>query len=491
VSVTPRALVLFPHQLFAGNVALAPGARVFLVEDALFFRQYPFHQQKLVLHRASMQVHATLLRKAGRDVTYIDSAKAPDMAQVVAQMTRAGITQVEYIDPVDDWLERRLLRELRTPGCSHACHPTPMFLTSKALLVAHFGGHRRPSMATFYAAQRRELGILVEDGQPVGGRWSFDTENRKRVPKALALPTRAPAPTSTEVRAACAYVRTRFPDNPGRAQDFAYPVTYAAAGAALDTFLREHLAQFGDYEDAMVADNAFLFHSVLTPMLNIGLLTPQGVVDRTLEHAREHATPLNALEGFLRQVIGWREFVRGAYAALGRAQRTRNFWGHTRPLPQSFWTGTTGIGPIDTVIRRVLQHGYAHHIERLMVLANFMLLCEFDPDDVYRWFMVFFVDAYDWVMVPNVYGMGLFADGGMITTKPYIGGSNYLARMSDFPKGEWCATWDGLFWRFIDKHRGYFTQQPRLAMMGRLVQRMPVATLAAHRARADAFLDAL
>ena len=175
--------------------------------------------------------------------------------------------------------------------------------------------------------------------------------------------------------------------------------------------------------------------------------------------------PLNSLEGFIRQIIGWREFMRGVYVTKGSEERVRNFWGFSRKIPKSFYDGTTGIFPVDETIKKVLETGYCHHIERLMVLGNFMLLCEFDPDEVYRWFMELFIDAYDWVMVPNVYGMSQFADGGLMSTKPYVSGSNYLMKMSDYPKGQWQEIWDALFWRFLDIHRAFFLKNPRLGML--------------------------
>lgn len=182
---------------------------------------------------------------------------------------------------------------------------------------------------------------------------------------------------------------------------------------------------------------------------------------------------MNSLEGFIRQIMGWREFIRIVYEREGSHQRTKNFWGFERKIPKSFWLGKTGILPVDNVIQKLLQTGYSHHIERLMVMGNFMLLCEFHPDEVYRWFMEMYVDAYDWVMVPNVYGMSQFADGGLITTKPYISGSNYLLKMSDYPKGVWTEIWDGLFWRFIYVHRDFFLKNPRMGMMVKMFDKMP------------------
>ena len=190
----------------------------------------------------------------------------------------------------------------------------------------------------------------------------------------------------------------------------------------------------------------------------------------------------------MRQILGWREFIRAVYMREGSRQRTTNYWRFSRKIPPSMWDGTTGIGPVDTVIRKALRTGYCHHIERLMVLGNFMVLCEFDPDEVYRWFMEMFVDAYDWVMVPNVYGMTQYADGGLMTTKPYISGSNYLLKMSDFEKGEWQTVWDGLFWRFMHTQRDFFLQNPRLGMLIKTFDKMDMAKRQAHLDAAEGFL---
>lgn len=475
------ALVLFPHQLFEDNRRLAKGRQVFLVEDALYFRQYRFHQQKLVLHRASMRAHETMLRSAGGAVTYLDTASAPDMAATVRQVLAARPDEVHYLDPVDDWLERRLLRELKKAGARAQKHPTPMFLSDEAFLDEQFGGKKRFYMARFYQAQRRRLGILMDKGEPAGGQWSFDAENRKRLPKGIALPP-LPWPSRSEaVAAAIESVSRDFGTNPGRATDFRYPTTSAEARAWLRDFVAHRLPSFGDYEDAIAADEPFLFHSVLTPMLNTGLLTPGDVVDAALGAP---GIPINALEGFVRQVIGWREFMRAAYVYAGRRQRTTNFWNHTRPLPRAFLEGRTGLPPLDAVVRRVERHAYAHHIERLMVVSNFSLLAGFSPDALYEWFMANFIDAYDWVMVPNVYGMAMHADGGLITTKPYVGGSNYLLKMSDFKRGDWCADWDALFWTFIADHRDFFDRNPRLGMMVRQLDKMDEAKRAGLASRA-------
>ncbi|HKS56203.1 MAG TPA: cryptochrome/photolyase family protein [Steroidobacteraceae bacterium] len=478
-------LLLFPHQLFASNTTLARNKHVLLVEDALYFRQYAFHKQKLILHRASMRMHAAHLEKQNAQVHYLNVDEAPTMAAVIERARLLQPDRLHIIDPVDDWLDRRVAREAGKAGLKLIRHDTPMFLSSPLDLEEHFAG-RRMFLATFYAEQRKRFDVLMKNGRPVGGQWSFDAQNRKKLPRTVE-----PAPlwrprTNEFVREAGEYVAANFGDNPGSPTDFKYPVTYPDARRWLREFVETRLPRFGDYQDAISTRDSALFHSVLTPMLNIGLLTPREVLDAVLSADN---IPLNSLEGFVRQLIGWREFMRAAYILKGRRQRTRNFWNHDRALPDTFWTASTGIGPIDTVIRRVLDHAYAHHIERLMILGNFMQLCGFRPDDVYRWFMELFIDAYDWVMVPNVYGMALYADGGLISTKPYIAGSNYVRKMSDFKAGSWCETWDGLFWSFIDTHRRELAANQRIGAIVGQLDRMPREKLRGHRVRAGEFLD--
>ena len=255
-------------------------------------------------------------------------------------------------------------------------------------------------------------------------------------------------------------------------EHFIYPTTFNEGKNWFNQFLKKRFSEFGPYEDAIVSEESILHHSVLSPLLNSGLLTPEYVVNKTLDFAERKKIPINSTEGFLRQIIGWREFIRGIYETDGTKQRTKNYWKFKRKIPKSFWKGETGIEPLDLTIKKVLDTGYCHHIERLMVLGNFMLLCEFDPDEVHNWFMEMFIDSYDWVMVPNVYGMSQFADGGLMATKPYISGSNYLMKMSNYKKGEWQLIWDGLFWRFMDKHKKFFLSNPRLGMLIKTFDKM-------------------
>jgi deoxyribodipyrimidine photolyase-related protein len=486
-----QALLIFPHQLFASNAVLAKalGGAVYMVEDFLFFEQYRFHQQKLVLHRASMRAHADYLRAQKIRVEYLDRADCPTLLMLFERLAGQQITRAHYIDLVDDWLQQHLHAAAIRCTIGLTPHRSDMFLSEPGLLEAHFAKSSMPRMARFYMDQRRRNDILMDGDLPAGGRWSFDEDNRKRLPRGYSVP---PAPSSASnpyVEEAQHFVNMNFADNPGQASPFCYPVTYQDARAWLEDFLTDRLAEFGDYEDAMSQQHAVLFHSVLTPSLNIGLLTPREVIEAAL--ARRACVPINCLEGFVRQVVGWREYMRGAYASRGRRQRSRNFWNHTRRIPASFWSGTTGIAPVDAIIRKLLNCAYAHHIERLMVLSNFMLLCEFHPDEVYRWFMEMFIDAYDWVMVPNVYGMAQYADGDGITTKPYISGSNYILKMSDYQRGPWCAVWDALYWRFVAVHREQFASNRRTQVMVLGWDRMAAAKRALHLETAENFLQGL
>ena len=490
--------LIYPHQLFADHPALQQGRPVALIEDPLFFGTDPrwplrVHWQRLLLHRASMACFAAALQEKGWTVVQQHHDAAADTAGHLELLRLAGYRCFHLADPVDDVLERRIRAFVQRHDCQLTLLPTPMLMTSSTVLEQHFGSGKKPFMAKFYEMQRKRLGVLLDDeGGPLGGRWSFDADNRKKLPKGITVPEEPRCAPSLFVLSARQQLAEETLPRLGSADDFAYPVSHADAEAWLDRFLEVRFQQFGAYEDAISTQHRVMWHGVLTPMLNIGLLTPQQVLDRTLARAESGDVPLNSLEGFIRQIIGWREFMAAMYRRHGGTMRTSNFWQFDdRPIPEAFYTGSTGLPPIDDAIRHALDTGYCHHIERLMLLGNVMLLCGFHPTRIYTWFMELFVDAYDWVMVPNVYGMSQFADGGIFTTKPYLSGSNYVRKMSDYRKGPWCEVWDGLFWSFIHRHGDFFRSQYRLAMMARNLDRMAPETLLSHQRRAADFLDGL
>jgi deoxyribodipyrimidine photolyase-related protein len=488
--------LIFPNQLYKVSPILAEEVeKTLLVEDSLFFgdNQYPaqFHKQKLAFQRATMAHYAKRLSKQGHKTQIVPYQADSSLPSICQQLKAQGIDQLIIVATTDFLLIKRLrlateksglaLRELPDPGFINSCEENTQWRAQR----------KRWFMADFYQWQRKRLDILMDGDKPRGGKWSFDESNRKKIPnkEIASIPQIPKVKQDDQIKAAIESVTAQFRSNPGSLEQWHYPVTHQQAEKWLEQFFEQRFAKFGDYEDAMVAGHCWLYHSVLTPMLNIGLLTPSLVVERTLKYAKLNDTPLNSVEGFIRQIIGWREFMRATYDDLGVPMRTTNHWRHHRPLPSGFYDATTGIDPIDDALLRILDTGYCHHIERLMLIGGFLFLCETDPDEIYRWFMEMFVDSFDWVMVPNVYAMSQHADGGAITTKPYFSGSNYVLKMSNYKKGEWSVVWDGLFWRWIHKNQKALAGNPRWAMMVSNVKKMDKEKLKKHLAVANAYLD--
>jgi deoxyribodipyrimidine photolyase-related protein len=486
--------IIFPHQLFEKPVSIDLERKIFLVEEFLFFRHYQFHQQKIAFHRASMKAYEAWLKKQGYQVEYIDSTlHHSDVRVLIPWLAKQGIKKIFYTDTTDFLLEKRLKAEAAANNISLHQYPSPLFLNDMKDLRDYLENRKKFFQTDFYIHQRKKRKILLEkDERPIGGKWTFDADNRLKYPKNKIPPKVELSSSNSIYEEALAYTEKNFASNYGSLEVFPiYPIDFESSKKWLQLFLKNRFHEFGPYEDAIVAEELFLHHSVLTPMLNVGLLTPQEILDAAIEYASLNEIPLQSLEGFVRQITGWREFMRALYEFKGVEARTKNFWKFKRKIPPSFWTGTTGILPLDATIQKVLKTGYCHHIERLMVLGNFMLLCEFDPDEVYQWFMELFIDSYDWVMVPNVYSMSQFADGGIMATKPYISGSNYIMKMSNYAKGEWQGVWDGLFWRFMHQNRKFFLANPRLSMLIRSFDKMDATKQQQHLKTAEAFLKRL
>ncbi len=485
--------IIFPHQLFSSNPSIDRSRPIYLVEEILLFNQYSFHKQKILLHRASMKKYEEMLLKKKLNITYIEAKdKLSDIRRLIKDLAKNKIEEIHYTDTADNWLEKRIQLTAAENEIRLVKYPSPNFLNHPVETEEFFAKRKTYFQTDFYTWQRKKRNILVGGtGQPTGGKWTFDTENRLKIPKNEIIPGIQFPKENKQIKEAREYVNKFFAANYGEIEIFIYPTTHTEAEKWLDDFLQNRFKKFGIYEDAMAKNENFLYHAVLTPMLNIGLLDPQQIINKAIEAADQYNVPLNSLEGFVRQIMGWREFIRIVYEREGIKQRTTNYWGFTRKIPSSFWTGETGIHPIDRVIKKALKTGYSHHIERLMVVGNFMLLCEFDPDEVYRWFMEMYVDSYDWVMVPNVYGMTQFADGGLMTTKPYISSSNYLLKMGDWNKGPWQEIWDGLFWRFMHVHRDFFLKNPRLGMLIKIFDKMPVEKRNTHLKNAAQYLESL
>ncbi|PWH85116.1 cryptochrome/photolyase family protein [Brumimicrobium oceani] len=483
--------IIFPHQLFEESELLSNKNDFYIIEEHLFFKQYKFHKQKIAFHRATMKMYQAFLEEKGHTVKYIEANdELADIRNLEKLLKEEGIESVTVIDPVDNYLEKRLQAVCKSVELELL--DSPQFINTKGDLSHFFKPDKKSFFqTTFYKQQRKNLDIMVDkEGEPEGGKWTYDTENRKKYPKGKTPPSVQFPSTNEYWKEAIAYTAKHFEDYPGElSENPYYPIDFKSAQEWLEQFFEFRFYDFGIYEDAIVKENSILNHSVISPLLNNGLLIPTKVIDQSLKFAKENDIPINSTEGFVRQIIGWREFIRGMYECKGTYSRTKNYWNFDRKIPKSFYDGTTGIEPIDQTIKKVLKTGYCHHIERLMVVGNFMLLCEFDPKEVYRWFMELFIDAYDWVMVPNVYGMTQFADGGTFATKPYVGGSNYIKKMSDYSKGDWEPIWDGLFWRFISEHQDFFKKNPRTGMMVNTWNKMSEEKKEIHLGNAEGFLE--
>lgn len=472
-----KLLVLLGNQLFARrHLPDANEVDVFMCEDMSLCTYVRHHQQKIVLFLSAMRSYADELRDAGYRVHYAELEPDTDQSyedRLALALDECGAETLVHFEVEDRPMESRLVAFAEERSVAREELESPMFRCSRQRFSEYADGKSSLFMAEFYKAERRRLGILVDaDGNPDGGRWSFDEENRKKLPKDVEPPDVEPEKHTDHTEALIPLVKETFSSHPGDAADFWWPTTRRRALAWLRRFLDERFEQFGPYEDAVSTRSHTVFHSVLSPLMNLGLITPDEVAERALDHAAEHDVPMQSLEGFIRQVIGWREFVRGVYREFGERQEDSNFFNHQRELTDAWYDGTTGIPILDDTIRTAQKLGWTHHIPRLMVVGNLMTLCEIRPQSAHRWFMELYVDSSEWVMGPNVYGMALFSDGGIFATKPYVCGSNYLRKMSDYGKGDWCDVVDGLYWRFVNNHRDFFEGNPRLSFMPRALDRL-------------------
>lgn len=473
-------VVILPVGLFRSTSICADADAIYLVEDPVYFTKYRFHKQKLVLHRASMQRYFDVLKSRYEGVRYVPFNKA-DYKRMFA-----GAGTVRLHDPVDHDVMDVITQAAR--GRKLDVLDTPAFLETREELHAYWETTNRKNYfhdASFYRWQRRRLDVLMQDGKPRGGKWSFDRENRKPFPADYAEAALR-RNRSEYVEEAKRYVAQHFPDNFGDSDSFVCPIDHTAAKRWLATFIRQRLPTFGPHQDAASSKVVLGSHSLLSPLLNIGLLTPAQVLEAVLD-AKD--VDLQSVEAFVRQLIGWRSFVRMVYVYHGRDMLAMNRLGQTASITPHWYEGTTGIQPVDVLIRRAKQYGYLHHIERLMYMGNFFLLCEVRPTDVYEWFMVCFLDSYAWVMMANVLGMSQFAlEGVSMMTRPYFSSSSYLKRMSDFTSGEWQHVWDALYYRFLKKHRTLLKRIYATAPQVRHLDRKPAGELKAMLAAADRYL---
>jgi len=465
----------------------------FMAEDKGLCTYEKHHKQKILLFLSSMRSYADSLKKNKFKLEYskIEDKEFSDdyLKKLKKIITQKKIKEVSSFEIEDKPFEQKISMFFKKEKIEWNIIQTPMFLNSREKFKNYLSKSKKPFMAVFYKETRRDLNILMKkDGNPEGGKWSFDEENRNKLPKNISIPKFPKITETVHTKRLKILIDKNFKSHPGNTKDFWFATEYDDVIKLLNFFIKEKSNLFGDYEDAVDQKDNILFHSALSPYINLGLITPEFIIKKVLDFHKSKKIKLNSLEGYLRQVIGWREFMRGIYQSYSNEMETGNFFKQNRKMKKSWYDGTTGLPPLDYAIKNALNYGWSHHIERLMILSNIMNLCEIKPVVVYKWFMEMFVDSSDWVMVPNVYGMGLFSDGGIFATKPYICGSSYFMKMMDFKKGDWCNTMDGLYWRFIDRNRKFFLKNPRLSMMVRIFDKMKVDRKKMILSAADKFI---
>ena len=435
------------------------------------------HKLKILLFLSSMRSYADKLKENKFKLNYskIDSTDfKKDYTKKLEKLLKMNkIKEVTSFEIEDKFFETKINNFLKKQNIQWNIIRSPMFLDSREDFKKYLTKTKKPFMAKYYKEKRERLNILLnKDGTPEGGKWSFDEDNRKKLPKNTLIPKFPTIKETIHTKKLKPIIDNLFTKHPGDTKKFWFATEYKDVLKLLDFFIKDKLNLFGDYEDAVDQKNNILFHSALSPYLNLGLITPDIIIQKIMTYHHSKSVRLNSLEGYIRQIIGWREFMRGIYQNYSKEMESGNFFKHNRKMKDTFYDGSTGLDPLDHAIKNADKFGWSHHIERLMILSNIMNLCEVEPKSVYKWFMEMFVDSSDWVMVPNVYGMGLFSDGGIFATKPYICGSSYFMKMMDFKRGDWCNVMDGLYWRFIDRNRKFFLKNPRLSMMVRIFDKM-------------------
>ncbi len=497
---------LSPH---LSSLQASPNAHVVMAELYDEATYVAHHQQKLTLVFSAMRHFAESLREQGREVTYFAYGERPELksfTDVLAHM----LARHDYARVfVTEAGEHRLTRQFADWSTQFdlAVHvlPDTRFLASHEMFETWGSGKKQLRMEFFYREMRRKTGLLMDDKDPLGGQWNYDAENRKKLPKGHALPARPSATPDAITLEVMALVKQHFGTGDeahfGTLEGFGWPVTAAEAQAHFEDFLDHCLPHFGDYQDAMKSGETFMYHALIATSLNLGLLDPLEVCRAAEARLTNQQAPLNAVEGFIRQILGWREYIRGIYWLKMPDYEQENFFGHDRALPDFFYSGDTDMACLREAVEASKTHAYAHHIQRLMITGNFALLAGLAPEAVNRWYMEVYADAYQWVQLPNTHGMALFADGGLVASKPYVSSGAYIHRMSDYckdcryqvkqPNGDDACPFNYLYWDFMMRHADTLSKNPRMGMVYRNLEKMDEAKKSAAKASATKFLEAL
>ena len=473
--------LIFPDELSTNNKVLSAinkSDALLMYEPCDTFYQLKHHKHKLALQISALRHWKKTLEKDFENIIHIKITKDRDvdlMHELETILKKIDFKILHVTQPSD----HGILTQLMFFGSKHnvelKIHQDTKFIDSVEGFSEWSKDKKSLVQEYYYRWLRKKYSLLMEGNKPLGGKWNFDKDNQKSISKLVELPKPRKKLKSDELTISTMVdVENCFPNSIGNLENFNWAVTHSEARKQLNNFLKNYFKSFGDFQDAIDKENPTLFHSLLSPYINSGLLDPMECIVDAISHFNngEDEIPINALEGFVRQILGWREFIRGVYWENMPQYKEMNFWSHNNSLNENWYSGNTGIPLLDDAIRESVSTGYTHHINRLMIISNLMNLSNIRPNEIYTWFMEMYVDSADWVMVPNVYGMGTYADGGIFSTKPYICGSSYMLRMSNYKKGTWCDAVDGLYWKFIEQHRDFFANNPRLGLMLRSLDKM-------------------
>ena len=451
----------------------------FMAEVNELCTHFKYHKQKILFFLASMREYHDELVKNNFKTNYVQLSKKNNGTTYVGHLElflskNKKIKKISTFEIEDIFFEKIIVDFCQKNDLELEFINSPMFITTREDFKNYLTSVKKPFMKTFYERQRKKHQILAIGNSPIGGKWSYDEENRQKIPKEIIPPPikKINYKNNNNYNNCLQLIEEIFPGHPGSTENFFYPITIKDTNLFFKDFLQHRFALFGDYEDAIHSKFDFNYHSLLSANINVGHITPMEIIKAVTTDEMIKNISLNSLEGYIRQIIGWREFIRGIYQNFDHIQSTSNFWNHQRKLNKNWYTGETGIPPLDDAIKKASRYGYCHHIERLMIISNIMLLSQIHPSEVYRWFMEMFVDSSDWVMGPNVFGMAQFSDGGIFATKPYICGSNYILKMSNYKKGDWCDELDGLYWGFIKNNQSFFAKNPRMSLSIRQYDRI-------------------
>lgn len=468
-------VLVLPNSLFEDNELLKEHKDVIIYEHPVFFTDWSYHKIKLVLHRATMKYYMDFIKKKYKSkVTYINYNKS------LVHALKKGKGDIVVYNPADHKVEADIKRVVRKIKKKLVIKDTPLFYSSLGDLKKFLGDKKTILHSQFYQYQRRRLNILMtKNKKPKGGKWSFDVQNRKPFPKNFKQNYIPKSQANKYITEAKKYVNKHFGDNPGSPDIYA-PITHDGAKKHFKKFLKDRFKCFGPYQDAVDEKIPFGCHSIISPLLNIGLLTPKYVVTEAEKYGTKNRVPMQSLEGFIRQIIGWRESMYMLYMFKRTEMEKLNHFKHKRKLDKNIWYGTedsSGFDIIDDMVDKTWKYGYLHHIERLMYIGNYFLINKIDPKECFDWFMTMFIDAYRWVMYGNVYAMSQYSTGKLLMTRPYFSSSSYITKMSNYTKNknkyekielggkeyEWFDVWDAIYYSFIGENRTEFKKNYAIA----------------------------